>query len=591
MKCNNKFWLEDPRELFCSINLAPLPHMSLEEQMNSLSRLIFIIFLILLVLDYRYDLVFLLLSFIFIIILYYVQRKQMNRENFIRENFIQENFIQENLTWDTEPSVIFDNTPSNIMQSVQYTNTPIQVPPSNNFWCDQNINVSKNFNDPNYISSNQKLAQGANPRTKVAPIIVNPIADTEYWRPTDLVVPRGINDQRAEELYQSGYITSNCCESQQVVPFEQSCPTPGKINTPWNYVGETCRGQPAQLPNTRPTTYWENPSVPFPPTQGRSQGRSQDQGCQCKGQCQCQGRSQDQGCQCKGQCQCQGQILEPYTPYFPYQTEGDCVDCCGNGSKLCQKHQFTVGPPLPGQVLTSMGYNPDQLELHNIPSNLAVGKCQMDNAFNCHNKDIFTNIIQPGIFARSEIIEPINSNIGISFDQQFEPVTCEKDCKGGITFVSHDPRLQPIEPREDPNIFYKDLTSVADVYDPRFNGYGTSYRSYIEPVTGQPRFYYDDVDAIKKYNYITRNNIDFADYATSAGPMTEKEFCTQNVRAKAAGTFTNDALNHRTDMQERLMRKINANAWQQKAMPIRTNVYNTGGGGPMNTGTYAGPRG
>ena len=34
--------------------------------------------------------------------------------------------------------------------------------------------------------------------------------------------------------------------------------------------------------------------------------------------------------------------------------------------------------------------------------------------------------------------------------------------------------------------------------------------TYIEPVTGQVRFYYDDVDAIRKYNYIYDEiNLDF----------------------------------------------------------------------------------
>ena len=81
--------------------------------------------------------------------------------------------------------------------------------------------------------------------------------------------------------------------------------------------------------------------------------------------------------------------------------------------------------------------------MHNIPSNLAVGKCNKDDKYNCLNKNLFTSIIQPGVYARSEIIEPIQSNIGISFDQQFEPITCEKDCNGGVTFVSHDPKLVP----------------------------------------------------------------------------------------------------------------------------------------------------
>ena len=249
--------------------------------------------------------------------------------------------------------------------------------------------------------------------------------------------------------------------------------------------------------------------------------------------------------------------IQDYDSFFPYKTEGDCLDCCdGNDSDCpctnnCKKNKYQIAPTFPGQILTSMGYNPDQLELHNIPSNLAVGKCDKDSKYNCLNKDMFTSIIQPGVYSRFEIIEPIQSNIGISFDQQFEPVTCEKDCNGGVTFVSHDPKLIP----KDLEVIKeeKDITSVSDIYDPRFHGYGTSYRSYLEPVTGQTRFYYDDVEAIKKYNYITRNNIDFKDYATSAGPMTKEEFCTKNIRAKAQNTFTNATIDHRTG----LTRKIN----------------------------------
>ena len=41
------------------------------------------------------------------------------------------------------------------------------------------------------------------------------------------------------------------------------------------------------------------------------------------------------------------------------------------------------------------------------------------------------------------------------------------------------------------------LATTANVYDPRFTGYGTSYRAYNEPVTGQTRFYYDDVNAME----------------------------------------------------------------------------------------------
>ncbi len=56
---------------------------------------------------------------------------------------------------------------------------------------------------------------------------------------------------------------------------------------------------------------------------------------------------------------------------------------------------------------------------------------------------------------------------------------------------------------------YERQTHLSDLYDPRFTGYGTSSRSYLEPVTGQVRFYYDDIDSYKRPNYISRSKVDF----------------------------------------------------------------------------------
>ena len=106
----------------------------------------------------------------------------------------------------------------------------------------------------------------------------------------------------------------------------------------------------------------------------------------------------------------------------------------------------------------------------------------------------------------------MNSNIGISFAQQFEPIDCEKDCNGGVTFVQKDSRIIPVHQKVEVT---KNGPDESNVYDPRFTGYGTNYRSYIDNVTGQPRFYYDDVMVHRQNNYLTRNKIDF----TSFGPQ------------------------------------------------------------------------
>ena len=61
-------------------------------------------------------------------------------------------------------------------------------------------------------------------------------------------------------------------------------------------------------------------------------------------------------------------------------------------------------------------------------------------SFKNYNENLFTQTIQPGVYTRSEINEPINSNIGISFDQQFLPTTYEIDDKN-ILYTKHDPRV------------------------------------------------------------------------------------------------------------------------------------------------------
>ena len=220
-----------------------------------------------------------------------------------------------------------------------------------------------------------------------------------------------------------------------------------------------------------------------------------------------------------------------------------------------------------------MGYYPNQPDVNNLPSNLSVGPAELDPAFNNYNKNIFTNIIQPGVYTKNDTIQPISSNIGISFTQQFQPVE-EKDQRDGTTFVYEDPVTYVPK-----NKSYREGINTSNVYDPRFTGSGTSYRTYIEKMTGQPRFYYDDINCHRKPNYVTRNNIDFTEYGTTYGPQNHQEFIDQrNVRAKAQDTYLNSQLTFRTEMQERLMRKRNAEAWQQKVAPIIKSSFTRRGG-------------
>lgn len=163
-----------------------------------------------------------------------------------------------------------------------------------------------------------------------------------------------------------------------------------------------------------------------------------------------------------------------------------------------------------------------------------------------YNPNVFTQSISPSTYHINDRNEPINSMMGVSYPQQFEESNYEE-----------------IEPYEDVN--------MSNVYDPRFNGYGTSYRSYIDDVAEQPRFYYDDVNAIKMPNYISRSNIDVTPFGDKYGALQKHNPYTPSIHKLADKHYMDSMNTFRDEMQERLMRKRNSEMWQTRMYPISKN--------------------
>lgn len=223
--------------------------------------------------------------------------------------------------------------------------------------------------------------------------------------------------------------------------------------------------------------------------------------------------------------------------------------------------QPQVQPMKPGVVPESSVPAPTSKEPFEFPYEIkskAMINNNTDNLFHkgfknnsmfhdSYNENIFTQTISPGTYAMNTRNEPINSNMGITLAEQ-----------------NQEPNYEYIEPPEDVN--------TSNVYDPRFYGYGTSYRGYVDNVVGQPRFYYDDVDAVRMPNYISRNSIDVMPFGDAYGPDNYggNEYHSE-ITALADKHYLDSSLQFRTEMQERLMRKANSNQWQQRMFPINKN--------------------
>ena len=363
IQCKNKFWIENPSELFCAAELLPLSGMTLEAKMNALIRLcfLFMMFLLIVAPKQKWGWVLLILFFLFINIFYYVQKKRM-KEHF---QFPPPRYLAHPQPQPKAQVTYFNiNAPPSNLANVPQGSLKLDTPQQYRFCLDwQPLEEG-----PKYWSRNQNLAGGPIPRTKIKPVIVPPIAALDYWRANPLVTHSHINKETQDDVYQSGYVVSSCCG------------TGDKI-----LVANTKDDKKEQYSNII-----EDYHPPNRRRRGSSSGSSTN-------------------------TNTSGDIIENYE--HPYRATQKVT---------CPKIE-NLYPSTSGDVLTKCGYNPDQVCKSNLPSNFAAGNCEQDPSMKDYNKNVFTQIINPGVYTQSQIIEPISSNIGISYTQQFPPTTCNMD--------------------------------------------------------------------------------------------------------------------------------------------------------------------
>lgn len=180
MPCNStkQFWVGDITQLFCDFNIFPQSD-NLVDNMNTLTRLLIVISLIVLYLNVKVAMLILLVGLGLITVFYYNLEKV-----------------------EAPHEESYQGPRGESYQGCALR--PIRQP-----YCNDATPITPN--DPGYISKNQILVQGgsrlpqANPKTYVKPLVAAPSHDLSVWKANDFVHHSGTNNKGTFDLARAGY--------------------------------------------------------------------------------------------------------------------------------------------------------------------------------------------------------------------------------------------------------------------------------------------------------------------------------------------------------------------------------------------------
>jgi hypothetical protein len=204
---------------------------------------------------------------------------------------------------------------------------------------------------------------------------------------------------------------------------------------------------------------------------------------------------------------------------------------------------------------------------------------------------LFMQDVQPKLYSYAVEQTPINGNLGITYTPQRPPKILDQIQDNGLAYPLYtriDPQL--IRTEGTPGQLERNPTrtnwsseysnwqpapgtvNFEDIYDPRFNSYGDGTRAYSDINLGQINYFYSDVDAYRRPNFITRSNVDFVEYTTPNGrvwPYYNRTASVDDVRAQVENQWMADSTSFREDIMESQMAKRNRENWQLRYAPLR----------------------
>jgi hypothetical protein len=234
------------------------------------------------------------------------------------------------------------------------------------------------------------------------------------------------------------------------------------------------------------------------------------------------------------------------------------------------------------------------------PKNLMINKTPISmygpGMVNVPERTKYTQNIQPNIYSFSDTAEPINANMGISYNPDLPPRVVDQVAMNDGSYPLYhriDPqlvreggipkgRLEEMPRRTQWSAKYNTYDTIdgsvnfEDIYDPRFTGYGDEYRSYVDINLGNVQYYYSDIDAYRDPNFGTRSKVDFIDFVDPMGrikPEYSRQVGLNDVKENVQSQYDADSIYFREDLMERLMRKRNQELWQLRAAPLRKDSH------------------
>lgn len=601
------FWLKNPSSLFCSV--SPIPHGSLAsgERLNALTRFVIYISIVMMISKYKYTKAFLILSILFIVLIYLTSTKN-EREGFA--SVFDTTKYNVNVEGQYVPNKVYTSSlPSNYSKNLSLPNAerlkaavdesliPVYSPNNSTiFGSSDEYLKSTSFNFENGqrdISADiQYFApkNGVNKRAMIAPVIAPRIFDREHFGKESTKISV-INDSNITDLTdeldagQTHGMTNNFPHLADPVFFksrvENSVYNMNRIGDNKGDGLYTTGQFMDRYPST--TDFEANIKHPVSTYSDNPQEMNTVNNMYQNSQMKPNEEVPDNIAQVNKADQVQRKIIEKFD--FITLDELDGVkDLAGGKHSQGESINSTYSKFNRAQPPTNNTVN-DQL-LQQSPTFV-----YNDEYFRQPERRLYLQDIQPKLYSFSMDQTPINSNIGITYNPQNAPIFLDQVQNNNMNmplYTRIDPQLvrtdgtkgqintQPLRSEYSAN--YSNYTPAAgsidfeNIYDPRFSSYGDPYRSYSDVNLGQVNYYYSDIDAYRQPNFLQRSNVEFVEYKTPQNqvwPEYNRTASLDDMRPKAVSQYDADALFHRQDQMEHLMSKMNRESWQQRHMPLR----------------------